>query len=655
MRFSFSITDLKKSVPGAETLTALEGEALIAELRRVLGDVAKDSVVSVDGDVVTVCPDEVSAANAEEALRLTAKAAMRARQGEYAKAAGIYRRVLELDPQRQDSRRELAMALVEMGQTSDAMDVLLDVLKVNPRDHQALLILGNHYARVEHDLAAATRFMERAAEIAPEDAIAQNSLGAMFFEQKQPEKALVHFNRALELNPKFANAFYGKSILLMTEGRFAEALACLSALFRESDSADVRVRPMLGFARENYLKLANIVANERANETFKVSENLKAQAASESGFPIAVEPKKLEGTLCAVTQMTWKHRRDHHIISLQNQLPAEMLKHHILSHECWHILLESRARNAGVNRWFATDDARLDAVVDTMRQDIRRFARTLGHDESGLRKLAGELLRDGLSLLYNAPLDMLIERRLAEIPAMREAQFCSLYVQLHNATSFGLDKRSRSVVPGPLLRMNDALNGAMALFMDQLAGGATEFFPPYEATGHGTLAREIHTLCSAAEHSPGTEYALVDAVAKLLGIESWFEWKQDPGAFEIVEKVAEGNRGGITNPGLLKRKSAEAVPLLLAALRRFDRMDEDAIKRLTLEVAVLGQEGIDYANGTQRHQLKAAPGEEFTGLEIMCLLYAGLKRMAPAEADPGFDLNDEFAKALQLYHSEKER
>jgi hypothetical protein len=434
-----------------------------------------------------------------------------------------------------------------------------------------------------------------------------------------------------------------------------EALACLSALFRESDSADVRVRPMLGFARENFLKLANIVANDRADETFKVSENLKAQAAAESGFQIAVEPKKLHGTLCAVTQMTWKHRRDHHIISLQNQLPAEMLKHHILSHECWHILLESRARSAGVNRWFMTDDARLAAVVDTMRQDIRRIARTLGHDESGLRKLAGELLRDGLSLLYNAPLDMLIERRLAEIPEMREAQFCSLYVQLHNAASFGLDKRSRSVVPGPLLRMNDALNGAMALFMDQLAGGATGFFPPYEATGHAKLAREIHALCAAAEHSPGSEYALIDAVAKLLGIESWFEWKQDPGAFEIVEKLAEGNRGGVTNPGLLKRKSAEAVPFLLAALRRFDRMDEDAIKRLTLEVAVLGQEGIDYANANHRHELKAAPGEEFTGLEIMCLLYAGLKRMAPAEADLGFDLNDEFAMALELYHSEKDR
>ena len=106
---------------------------------------------------------------------------------------------------------------------------------------------------------------------------------------------------------------------------------------------------------------------------------------------------------------------------------------------------------------------------------------------------------------------------------------------------------------------------------------------------------------------------------------------------------------------LLKRKSPEAVPFLLAALRRFDGIGEDAIKRLTLEVAVLGQEGIDYADAAKRHRLKAAPDEEFSGLEIMCLLYAGLKRLAPAEADPGFDLNDEFAMALELYHSEKQQ
>jgi hypothetical protein len=70
---------------------------------------------------------------------------------------------------------------------------------------------------------------------------------------------------------------------------------------------------------------------------------------------------------------------------------------------------------------------------------------------------------------------------------------------------------------------------------------------------------------------------------------------------------------------------------------------------------MLGQEGIDYSDSRRRHRLKAAPGEEFSGLEILCLLYAGLKRIAPAGTDPGVDLNDEFAMALELFNSEKQR
>jgi len=381
---------------------------------------------------------------------------------------------------------------------------------------------------------------------------------------------------------------------------------------------------MLKAARDNYLKVTNVVANDRASETFKISEDLKAQAAAESGFPLKIEQKKLPGTLCAVTQMAWKYRRDYHAVSLQKELPAEMVKHHILGHECWHVLLESRARKAGVNRWFASDDAGIAAAIDSMKNEIRRLARTTGHEEGGLRDLAARLIRDGLSLLYNAPLDMLIERRLSEIPEMREAQVCSLFLQMHNAMSVGLDKRSRSVVPAPLLRMNDGLNGAMALFVDQLTGGASEFFSAYDATGHTKIARDIHALCSAPIQEPGAEFALVDRVAELLGVRPWYYWREDPGAFEVVEKLSASEHGGVTNPRLLKRKSADAVPFLLATLRRFDGMDEEAIKRLTLEAAVLGQEGISYSDSTKRHTLKSAPGEEFTGLEIMCILYAGM-------------------------------
>ena len=55
-----------------------------------------------------------------------------------------------------------------------------------------------------------------------------------------------------------------------------------------------------------------------------------------------------------------------------------------------------------------------------------------------------------MSLLYNGPLDILIETKIVTDPRLVDAQFCSLSVQSHNALRIGLDKRTRSIVPKQL-------------------------------------------------------------------------------------------------------------------------------------------------------------------------------------------------------------
>ena len=179
--FSFSLDDLHKSLPGAEALEGLSGDALRAAVAGLLGTLAEDAEVTLDGEMVTVTPRRLGPSTVAEADRLQQKAAARARQGEFAKAEGIYRRVLELNPLAMKARRELAMVLVEMGKPGDAVDLLIDVLRADPRDAQALIILGNHYARRGGGPVAARRFLERAAELTPEDPLVYNSLAALHF------------------------------------------------------------------------------------------------------------------------------------------------------------------------------------------------------------------------------------------------------------------------------------------------------------------------------------------------------------------------------------------------------------------------------------------------------------------------------------------
>lgn len=191
--------------------------------------------------------------------------------------------------------------------------------------------------------------------------------------------------------------------------------------------------------------------------------------------------------------------------------------------------------------------------------------------------------------------------------------------------------------------------------IDKMFGGATDFFVRWSGSPYATEARKIYDLCSVADRAPGRGYELIDQVAALLGIERWFSWKADPGEFLIVERSATKATEGVKNPDLLRTKAPAAVPLLLGALRRFDGMENRAIAELTQEVALLGEMGLNYTDSDKVYTLKSAPGETFTGLGLMCLMYAGIQRLAPAGADPGMDLHDEFAMALSLYHSEKER
>lgn len=76
------------------------------------------------------------------------------------------------------------------------------------------------------------------------------------------------------------------------------------------------------------------------------------------------------------------------------------------------------------------------------------------------------------------------------------------------------------------------------------------------------------------------------------------------------------------------------------------------MREITFEVARVGQSGIDYASADKKYTLRSLPGETFSGLQLMCLMHAGLKRLAP-DTDTGMDMDEPFLKALEL-HQQRE-
>ena len=64
--------------------------------------------------------------------------------------------------------------------------------------------------------------------------------------------------------------------------------------------------------------------------------------------------------------------------------------------------------------------------------------------------------------------------------------------------------------------------------------------------------------------------------------------------------------------------------------------------------------GLDYASTDKKYNLRTIPGESFSGLEMMCLMHAGFRRLAP-DMETGMDLDEPYLVALEMFELEKGR
>jgi hypothetical protein len=258
---------------------------------------------------------------------------------------------------------------------------------------------------------------------------------------------------------------------------------------------------------------------------------LAAKAGELSGFPVKVTTGPLEAMIAAKVAMAWKHGTDHHLLTLREGDIPEILKDHHAMHELHHVLMETEARKAGTNRWFMTTATTWNDAFAAMKKEILALGRK-GYADDEISRGVSALYHGAVGFLYNCPLDMLIEQRIArDFPEISEVQFCGVAQLAHDALTVTMRKDLRDFVPPRLQRINDTLNGAYALFVDELLGNATAFSSEYRSMPTFARSQKLHGMWKEANTSfrPGAEYELVDAFADQLGIRDWYSWKLDSG------------------------------------------------------------------------------------------------------------------------------
>lgn len=145
----------------------------------------------------------------------------RALLGRGAAADEAFEKSFELNP----GRKALAQAAEhqQAGRWAEAEKICRDILRRDPRDVNALRLLGTCAAHAGR-LREAERLLRRAVTQAPDYAEARRDLGRLFKEQQRLEEAIAEFEKAIELEPGVFQGHFLLASVLAPAARSYDAI-----------------------------------------------------------------------------------------------------------------------------------------------------------------------------------------------------------------------------------------------------------------------------------------------------------------------------------------------------------------------------------------------------------------------------------------------
>lgn len=146
-------------------------------------------------------------------------------RGQLAEAAGLYRKILDSDPNSADALHLLGVIELQNRDAEKGLALMDRAMALRPVDpdilsNRGLALFG--LQRVDEALES----YDRALAIRPRDPKSLNNRGNALRALGRAEDAIASYDSALAMAPDFTDAFVNKANLLQDLNRFLEALAC---------------------------------------------------------------------------------------------------------------------------------------------------------------------------------------------------------------------------------------------------------------------------------------------------------------------------------------------------------------------------------------------------------------------------------------------
>lgn len=279
----------------------------------------------------------------------------------------------------------------------------------------------------------------------------------------------------------------------------------------------------------------------------------------------------------------------------------------------------------------------------------------------------------GINLqMYNAPIDLFIEDFLYNsFPDLKPIQFASLLNLLEDGKEAVTNKEVISISPISILSASRVLNLVAAKHFKDLYGidKINEFNANKSELILADKLYEEYNEYRQDRHA-GEEYELVQNWATDLKLDKYFELvneadyrRRTASADTILSHLETNPLGSNDNQSEKDRDmqkfldnqekiglNSAVIFFMLDALQYLTPLKIEQVKKIAIEIAVLGSQGIK-TDSDSKYKLANIPNQSFTGYKLLSYYYVSFKMAIPEmlrELQLPFD--NEYVSAEQMFN-----
>lgn len=524
--------------------------------------------------------------------------------GEFHKALQIADKLYQEYKQSSELNRIIAQIHFSKNNIKDAEHYLIEALKLNPKNTNALILMGN-FQYQKNDLETALMYWNSALRFNPDDFLALSNIGSTLAKDNHLEKAKYFFEQSLSIEPTFSNALLGLGIIHNKDNKHSEAFDLAIKVLKTNTKDSALYANAYNLAMHSAKELAIANTTEVENEI----KALKTDLENLTGKPVKIDTNETIETPAKIVIAEY-HNKDHHQLYYKN---TDITVQHLILHELYHLKLIADARSTNSNMLFTSHEKHQDAFLKAYPNYIKKMSKQ-GIPKQQLDKLLISVFHGINSQIYNTPIDLFIEDLIAKNHPVGNAVQC---ISLVSLTKQGIEATTSEQIlknlPNNIISTSKILNLITALHLKELYGvDMIEDFKAkkLELSQAQSLYDEFKEYRQDKED--GEEYEIVQHWAEDLKMDKYFNFRpetvktsktpedvldevnKDPYGLDSPEPQHKINdRQKFIDQHATEETNKAVTYYMVGALSLLKEKPLEEVKTIAMEFAKLGMSGID--------------------------------------------------------------